>query len=139
MEAIKGFVDGLNKLLKESQKTKLDAETTALRIAILGTNWSQPVKTFHTIEAATVGRYESLALPARLARLRLELEMEEVAPSLSDAGQVPPVPLSVQHDQLHALEADHSLGNYGGTDILIEWRNLSISELTGERGKARKK
>ena len=37
VDAIKGYVDGLNKLLTESQKAALDAETNALRIAILGT------------------------------------------------------------------------------------------------------
>ena len=139
VEAVRGYVDGLNKLLTESQKADLDAETTALRTAILGTNWSQPVKTFHTIESATAGRYESLALPARLARLWLELEIEEVTPSLSDLGQLPPVPLSVQHNQLHVLEADRSVGKYRDMDILIEWRNLNASELAGEKGRAQKK
>src|ERR1700722_3749114 len=97
VDAIKGYVDGLNKLLTESQKIALDAETTALRIAILGTDWSQPVKMLSTIENATMGRYESLALPARLARLRLEMEVEEVAPSLSEAGQLPAKPLPIQY------------------------------------------
>lgn len=139
VEAVRGFVDGLNKLLTESQKADFDAETTALRIAILGTNWPQPARTFNVIENAMAGRYESLALPARLSRLRLEMEMEEIAPSISTREQPLTPPLSIQHDQLQPLGAYRSVGKYRGTDILVEWRTLKTSETAGEKGRARKK
>jgi Prion-inhibition and propagation len=139
VDAIKGYVDGLNKLLTESQKAALDAETTALRIAILGTDWSQPVKMLSTIENATMGRYESLALPARLARLRLELEIEEIAPSLSEAGRLPASPLPIQYDQLQSLGMDRSVAVFHNMNVLVEWRNLTASEASGETGRARAK
>ncbi|KAL6244857.1 hypothetical protein RBB50_008385 [Rhinocladiella similis] len=139
VDVIQGYVDGLNKLLTESQKATLDAETSALRIAILGTNWSRPVQMLSVIENATIGRYESLSLPARLSRLRLQMEMEEVAPSLSEGGELLSEPLQIQYDRLRSLGMDRSVAMLDNMNVLIEWRNLTAPEAGGERGKVRAK
>ncbi|KAF2111606.1 prion-inhibition and propagation-domain-containing protein [Lophiotrema nucula] len=137
VDDIKSYVDSLNQLLTESQKSTLDSETAAMRIAILGTNWAQPIKMLSTLEKATLGRYESIALPARLSRLRLELEMEEATPSLPGPEAIPEGALPLGYDQMQALNADMSLANFDNKTVLIEWRTLKPSEAAGETGRAR--
>jgi hypothetical protein len=133
--SISDYVDGLNKLLTESQKAALDGEFTAMRIAILGNDWPQPAKMLHALEAATQERYESIALPARLARIRLEYEMEELAPEPATLDTLPAQPLAIGFDQLHKIRDQYSTGRFNGSKILVEWRTFD-SKISGERGRA---
>lgn len=91
----------------------------------------------HILEAATAGQYESLALPARLARLRLELEMEEAAPSPSGPDSLPLHPLAIGYDMIQSLDADRSCGTFHDTKVLIDWRSLKSAETVGELVNAR--
>ncbi|KAF2474445.1 uncharacterized protein BDR25DRAFT_351996 [Lindgomyces ingoldianus] len=134
VDCIKRYVDGLNQLLTESQKQSLDAENTAMRIAILGANWSKPLQMLQTLEMATVGRYESLALPARLARLRLEMEMEAVAPLSVQPTALPAHPLAINFDSISTIDDGRSYAKLHEKQILIEWRTLRTSEACGEEG-----
>ncbi|KAK0716012.1 prion-inhibition and propagation-domain-containing protein [Lasiosphaeris hirsuta] len=133
----KSFVDRLNQLLTESQKASLDAETTAVKIAILGTNWNHPAKALAAIENATSGLHESIAMPARLSRLRLEMEMEVAAPTLEPGLGSLPQPLVLAHNQVRPLDFSRSLVRHGGRDMIIEWRHLQAREVSGEKGEAR--
>jgi hypothetical protein len=137
VESIKEYVNGLNKLLTESQRATLDAETTAMRIAILGTNWSQPLEMLRILETATNGRYESIALPARLARVKLELEMEALAPESRGSGAPPPPSMTIDYDQLKAIDNKFSYVTGDGSSILIEWQILTDSQAVGESARAR--
>jgi len=69
------------------------------------------VETFRALENATSGKYESIALPARLARLKLEFEMEELAPLPSEPGPLPAHPLPVTYEHIAPIDADHSTAN----------------------------
>lgn len=132
---ISDYVDDLNKLLTESQKSALDGELTAMRIAILGNDWPRPANMLHALEAATQGRYESIALPARLARIRLEYEMEELAPEPATLDTLPAHPLAIGFDQLHKVSEQYSTGKFNGSKVLVEWRTFDF-KISGERGRA---
>jgi hypothetical protein len=111
-----------------------------MRIAILGTNWSQPLKMLRILEIAINGRYESIALPAHLARVKLELEMEALAPELIESSALAPPPppaMPIDYDQLIALDNHRSYATVDGSSIFIEWRILTESEAVGEHARAR--
>lgn len=139
VEAVRGYVTSLNNLLTASQKAARDAEDDALRIVLLGRNWAKPVESFRALENATSGKYESIALPARLARLKLEFEMEELAPLPSEPGPLPARPLPVTYEQITPIDADHSIAGFHNEKLLIEWRTLKPSEAQGERARLRTK
>jgi len=139
VEAVRGYVTSLNNLLTASQRAARDAEDDALRTVLLGRNWGKPVETFRALENATSGKYESIALPARLARLKLEFEMEELAPLPSEPGPLPAHPLPVTYEHITPIDADHSTATFHNDRLLIEWRTLKPSEAQGERARLRTK
>ncbi|KAL4734294.1 hypothetical protein BDV11DRAFT_174908 [Aspergillus similis] len=138
LKEIKYFVDGLNQLLTESQKKSFDAEMTAMKLAILGTNWPHRCEALSAIETAASGSYESIAVPARLARLRLEEDMETVAPTVThNAHPATASPLDLPDDLIQGPDSNRCLVRHAGKQILIEWRVLLNNEAAGEMGKAR--
>ncbi|KAM7210797.1 prion-inhibition and propagation domain containing protein [Rhypophila decipiens] len=138
IKAVKSFVDGLDQLLTESQRASLDAEATAVKIAILGTsNWKQPAKALAAIENATSGLHESIALPARLSRLRLEWEMETAAPTVVASPAALAKPLSLPQTQIRPLDFSRSVATFDGRELIIEWHHLLPGEESGEAGQAR--
>ncbi|KAF8247111.1 hypothetical protein K440DRAFT_629819 [Wilcoxina mikolae CBS 423.85] len=135
IDAISGYVTSLNRLLTESQQTAYEEEFTALKIAILGTNWAQRGSMLGALHSATVSRYESISMPARLARLRLEFEMEEIAPSPPAVGGLPALSLPISHDGLHTLDPSRSCTRFGNSRVVIEWKTPGSMESTGEPGR----
>lgn len=139
LKDIEKCVDGLNQLLTESQRASLDAEMTAMKIAILGTKWVNPTATLASIEGVALSSYNPIAMPARLSRLRLEMELEGVAPTLAGGSLVADPPLHLAYDKIQPLDSCRSLAKHAGKDIIIEWRLLRPAERKGENGKARAK
>jgi hypothetical protein len=82
----------------------------AMKLAILGTSWPHRREALTAIETATLGSYESIAVPARLARLRLEEDMEIVAPTVT--GNTYPATTNIfalPDDIIRASDSDRCL------------------------------
>lgn len=135
INSISDYVTGLNRLLTESQKATYEEEFTAMKIAILGTNWAQRGSMLGALHSATAGRYETIALPARLAQLRLEFEMEEIAPSPPTVGGLPALLLPISHEGLRVLDPSRSCTRFRDSHVVIEWKTPGSMEVTGEPGR----
>ncbi|PNP56948.1 hypothetical protein FNYG_15299 [Fusarium nygamai] len=109
LEDIKRYVDGLNQLLTESQQVLLADDITAMKIALMGSKWGQPINMLTAIEAATLNCHRSIALTAKLTRLRLEMEMETTAPALSSEGPVLETPLPIGDDQFRRVDKQQGM------------------------------
>lgn len=135
IDTIAGYIGKLNELLTESQKAAYDEEFTAMKIAILGTNWQPRGQMLRALHTATVGRHDSIAQPIRLTQLRLELEMEEIAPSPPPSDGISPCLLPIDYESIHYLDVLHSYAELGNSKVIIEWKTLSGQEATGARGR----
>jgi hypothetical protein len=63
-----------------------------------------------TTEIATSNCHQSIALPARLTQLQLEMEMEGVLDTLLAAGDI----------QFRHVDVDLSFAAHGNGDVLVE-------------------
>jgi hypothetical protein len=135
VDSIKDYVNGLNQLLTESQKAANDQDFLAMKIALLGTSWNKRPQSLQALFTATEGRYNSLAQSAHLAQLRLEIEMEEVAPSPPSTGGVPALPLLIGSESLKDLDTTRSYAEFHQSQVIVEWTSLTSKDASGERGR----